>query len=112
MAIASWANETVEVLRGVDVVERGTTRTRWDAPAVHPVPGCSVQPASGAEVLGGREAIATKWLLFAPEGTDLKDSDRVRFAGDVYSIVGSVQRHASPSGRLDYVSAVLEHWKG
>lgn len=112
MGLPSWANDSVDVLRGVEVVERGTKRTRWDSPAVHTVAGCSVQPQAGAEVLGGREAIATMWVLFAPPGTDLKDSDRVRYAGDVYTIVGSVQRFASPSGRLDYVQAVLEHWKG
>lgn len=112
MGIASWADDDVDVLRGVQVTERGTTRTRWDNPAVHVLTGCSLQPQAGAEVLGGREAIATKWLLFAPPGADLKDSDRIRYAGDVYSIVGSVQRYSSPSGRLDYTSAVLEHWKG
>lgn len=110
--ITSWATDTVTVERAGQVVERGTTYQDWDAATRHEVHGCYVQSESGAEVLGGREAIQTLWTLFAPPDADIRDTDRVVHDGHTYQIVGSIQRPESPTGRLDLTRVALERWEG
>lgn len=52
------------------------------------VTGCSVQPASTTEDLDGRDTVAELWDLYAPAGTDLRATDRVRFGGILLEVDG------------------------
>lgn len=97
---------TVEVLRATTAEdEYGNEEPSWGTATTTTVTGCSVQPVLGAEVTVGRETIVSRWQLYAPDGTDLLATDRVRFQGSTYEVDGEVQRWDFPP--LSHVVALL-----
>lgn len=118
--LPGFARDTVTVQRATVVEERGTTRLDWSNPAETVVAGCSVQPMAGDEKFtagsqeggGRRDAVITRWKLYAPPGIDLLARDRVVHAGVAYQIDGSPQRWPSPSGALSHVTALLFEVEG
>lgn len=86
-------SQTVTRLRGVDGTdEYHNTTVDWATPATLDIPGCSVQPFPGMQVVDQREAITTLFSVWAPVDADVVDTDRIRYAGTDYDIDGSVQR--------------------
>ena len=83
----------------------GNSVRDWAAASLLTIPNCSVQPAVGTEVTVNRDTVVSRWQLFAPEGTDLLPSDRVRHLGVVYEVDGDVQLW---DGLGRYVYAVLQ----
>jgi hypothetical protein len=85
--------QSVERLRGVETEdEYHNVDIDWDDPDAATITGCSVQPGGGLQVNDAREAITTLYTVWAPEGADVVDTDRIRFAGTVYDIDGSIER--------------------
>lgn len=85
--------QSVDRLRGTDAEdEYHNTQTDWTDPDELPISGCSVQPGGGSQVTDSREAITTLFTVWAPLGADVLDTDRIRHAGTVYDIDGSVDR--------------------
>lgn len=90
--LPSIATETVTRLRGaVSTNAHGDEVVSWASPGAAQIVGCSVQPVQGEELTIGRDAVVSRWLLYAPLTADLKSSDRIRHNGNDYDIDGSVQ---------------------
>lgn len=49
---------------------------------------CSVQPRSSTEDTAGRDTVIAGYTVWAPAGSDVRSSDRVRWRGEVYAIEG------------------------
>lgn len=110
----SFHTDTITRLRAPLVEdEYGNQVPDWPAaePGV-PITGCRVQPERGGEYTIDREAIVTRWRLFAPDGADLLDTDRVRHGGVDYDIDGSIERWPSPTGALAHLEARLRKVEG
>lgn len=85
--------QTITRLRGVNSTDEYHNDTvDWTTPTTVDIPGCSVQPFPGLQVIDQREAITTLYSVWAPVDADVVDTDRVQWAGKVYDIDGSVQR--------------------
>lgn len=85
-------SHTITILRATVTEDRfGNESRSWGTAAQTSVRGCSVQPLDGPEQTVGRDTVVPRWKLFAPAGTDLLASDRVRFNGDDYEVDGAPQ---------------------
>lgn len=84
------------------------------APVEIDVPGCGISPrsanaAGGTEIVQGRDTVITGLTLYAPAGTDLRATDRVRIAGVLYEVEGQPGSFRSPfTGGAGPVMAALE----
>jgi len=83
----------------------GNAEPDWDNATATAVPGCSVQPLAGTELLQGRDTVVTRWTVWAPPETDLVATDRVEWAGETYDVDGDVQRWDFPP--LSHLVALL-----
>jgi hypothetical protein len=103
----TFGDHVVTVLRAPEGSDNpyGNQDRDWDAATEIQVTGCSVQPVQGDEVTVGRDTVVSRWRFYAPDGTDILASDRVRFEGDVYEVDGEVQRWDFPP--LSHVTALL-----
>jgi hypothetical protein len=111
VSLPSFATQTVTVLRPEWVSNHGTVVADWSAASEHTVTGCSLQPITGAEQPINRDAVTTTWQLYAPAGTDLDATDRVRSEdGHIYEVVGPIRVWSN--GVLDHVDAVLSRVEG
>lgn len=111
----SWHDDVIARLRAPVAEDAyGNEVPDWAAAELAPVevPGCRLIPEPGGEYTADRDATTTRWRLFAPVDADLRDTDRVRFYGDVYEIEGSVQRWRSPTGALAHLEALLRRTEG
>lgn len=75
------------------------------------VSGCSVQPASSSESNDRRTTVVATWRLFAPGGTDLRATDRVRWQGAEYEVVGEPDRWRV-DGEQHHLQADLRRVRG
>ncbi|MWA08734.1 hypothetical protein [Streptomyces sp. BA2] len=79
-----------------------------------PVPGCAVAPRDGTgsatnEIVGDRDTVISGLTLYAPFGTDIRATDRVRVGDDIYEVEGHVGSFRSPfSGSTGPVVVALE----
>lgn len=111
----SFATDSVVRVRPVWTTDaRGTRRPDYGAAAGRlTVTGCLVQPGASVEVLENRVgAVAVRWSVFMPAGTDIEASDAVEVDGRLYAVDGEPARHRSPTGALSHVLALLIDWKG
>lgn len=97
-------SDTVTVLRG-------QSRDNWGnlagSDAGTDVTGCSVQPASASESTDRGELLVTNVTLYAPPGTDILATDRVRWLGTVYAVNGTPAVWRDEAGNVDHVQAQL-----
>ncbi|MER7794903.1 hypothetical protein [Streptomyces sp. NPDC097640] len=83
-----------------------------------PVPGCGVAPrdgnaAGGNEQTQARDTVIIGLTLYAPAGTDLRPTDKVRVAGILYEVDGQAGVFRSPfTGSSGPVVAALERVTG
>lgn len=109
----SFHRDTITVLRAPLVPDDYNNQVPdWPNAAETPVGGCRVQPERGADYTLDREAVLTRWRLFAPASVDLLPTDRVRHGGVDYDIEGSVERWPSPTGALAHVEALMRRVDG
>lgn len=108
----SFLNQTVTVIRPAWVSERGDLVADWINATEHPITKCRVQPVVGDEIRNNRDAVITRWTLFAPTGADIESTDRVRHAGTVYDVDGDIRRWPSPTGELASTQATLQRVEG
>lgn len=110
--LPSICNETVTRLRATTTEDPYNDQADdWDSAASLSIPGCSVQPVAGSEVLDGRNAVVSRWVLFAPLDADLAATDRVRHKGSDYEVDGSVQDWPDVFG-LGHKSCYLRRVEG
>ncbi|MFF3928280.1 hypothetical protein [Streptomyces hirsutus] len=83
-------------------------------PVEIPVRGCAVTPRDGSGVGGNentdaRDTVITGLILYAPYGTDIRPTDRVRVDGQLYEVIGQPGSFRSPfTGSTGPVAAALE----
>lgn len=114
--LPSWASDVVTVVRAPVVVDRYNNEVRdWDNATRATVGGCSVQPldsSGGLAITPGRDAVVTRWRLFAPDGVDLLPTDRIGWQGVDYEVDGDLERWSSPSGGLAHAEVLLRRVEG
>ncbi|WP_431881573.1 phage head completion protein [Micromonospora chalcea] len=109
----SYHRDTITVLRAALVDDGyGNEAPDWANPTRVDVTGCRLQPIPAEDYVLDREAVTTRWRLFAPPGIDLRATDRVEHNGAVYDVDGDPQRWPSPTGRLNHVEALLRRTEG
>lgn len=82
-------------------------------PVEIPVPGCAIAPRGGAgsstELTDARDTVITGLTLYAPFGTDILATDRIRVDGQLYEVEGLPGSFRSPfTGSAGPVVAALE----
>ncbi|MFD5221344.1 hypothetical protein ACFWMH_27265 [Streptomyces tendae] len=83
-------------------------------PTEIPVAGCGIAPRDGSgsgsnEMTGARDTVITGLILYAPYGTDIRATDRVRIDGDLYEVDGQAGSYRSPfTGSAGPVVVALE----
>lgn len=79
-----------------------------------PVPGCGIAPRDGSsssdnELTDARDTVITGLTVFAPYGTDIRATDRMRVGDKLYDVVGLPGSFRSPfTGSTGPVVASLE----
>jgi len=115
MALPSWFRETVTRLRAPYVTDEygNESSTRdWALAVPLTISPCSVQPMVGAETLIDRDAVANRWIIYAPPGADIKPTDRIVHNGTTYEVRSDIRRWPSASGALDNTQLELERVDG
>lgn len=113
--LPSWAQESVTRLRAPYTTDRygNATSTRdWSLASELVIERCSVQPMSGDEVLGDRDARIHRWILYGPQGIDVVPTDRIIHNGIVYEVQSDVRRWTGATGNLDNTQLELERVDG
>lgn len=78
------------------------------------IPGCAVAPRDGTgaganEIVDARDTVISGLTLFAPYGTDIRATDRVRVGSDLYEVEGHSGAFRSPfTGSTGPVVVALE----
>lgn len=113
MAIPSWCDQEVTILRPGTTTSRGSTVYDWSSPQSWVVDNCSVQPASTGLSQDGRVlGISEGFTVYLPPGTDVEEGDRVVFEGETYTIIGKPKTWKSATGRVSHIQLSIERWSG
>lgn len=106
--------DTVTILRPGPATQDAYGNDVPGAPTEIPVPGCAVAPRDGTgaganEIVDARDTVITGLTMWAPYGTDIRATDRIRVAGLVYEVDGQPGSFRSPfTGSTGPVVAALE----
>ncbi len=115
MGLPSFCTEVVTRLRAPYAEDRygneASTRD-WTLATEVDIPGCSVQPMVGDEILVDRDARINRWILYAPAGVDVLATDRIRHKGVTYEVQSDIRRWPSATGALDNTQFELERVDG
>lgn len=111
--LPSFFTQSVIRLRAKTKTERGSVVLDWSKPNEKEITGCSVQPASTSlsedgRVLGTSDGIT----VYLPAGADVLAGDRIRFAGEDYTIDGVPRVWPSATGALDHLQLNCVRWSG
>lgn len=106
--------DTVTILRPGLATQDDYGNDVHGAPTEIPVAGCAVAPrdstgAGSNEIVDARDTVITGLTLWAPYGTDIRATDRIRVGGLVYEVDGTSGSFRSPfTGSTGPVVATLE----
>ncbi|WP_406122910.1 head-tail adaptor protein [Streptomyces canus] len=106
--------DTVTIVRPGEPTQDAYGNDVPGAPTEIPVPGCGVSPRDGTgaganELTDARDTVFSGLTIYAPYGTDIRATDRVRVGGDLYDVVGLPGSFRSPfTGSTGPVVAALE----
>lgn len=110
--MVSFANLSLVRVRYPTIDDHGTSVPDYDAePAETTLTGFWVEPIESQEDNDGRLAVLSGYSVVGPYDVDLKSTDRVSFAGEVYELAGDVMRVPSPTGALNASKFSLRRWK-
>ena len=111
--LPSWAKVTVTRVRQSIKLVRGSEIPDWSNPFLLDIEGCSMQPSSTMLSQDGRvQGVTDGYTCYLPPGSDVKAGDRIRFAGEDYTIIGKPRIWESPTGLVSSVQLELERWRG
>lgn len=111
--VATFANDTITVIRPGQKEVRGTTLPDWNNAEEHNVERCSFQPAGTSLSLDGRVlGITNGATCYCPYEADIQAGDRIRFDGKTYTIDGAPRRWRSPTGARNHIMLNLEAYSG
>lgn len=92
--------ETVTIVRpGAVTSQDAYGNDVHDPPTEIAVPGCGIEPRHGSgsdELTQARDTVIAGLTLYAPAGTDLRATDQVRVAGELYDVDGRSGSYSSP----------------
>lgn len=111
MPLPPLARQTVTVVTRTRVGEDELGNDRYDDVETV-VPGCAVQPLTTDEQVGDRDTVTSRWQLWAPAGTPLAATSRVRYDGHTFEVDGEPQTWPGISGGPHHVTAFLVTWTG
>lgn len=110
--LPSFANHTVDVLTAGVLIDRGKELPDWNNPLPPaPLAGCLMQPMSTAERELHREFASAQWVLYAPPGAPITESNRIGWQGAVYEVVGFPLEWA-PGLSVDHTVVYLKRREG
>jgi len=104
----------VTILRPGPPTEDGYGNDVPGAPTEIPVLGCAVAPRDGTgaganEITDARDTVIVGLTLYAPYGTEIRATDRVRVDGELYEVDGQPGAFRSPfTGSTGPVVVALE----
>lgn len=76
------------------------------------VTGCSLQPVGSDEQLAAGNLVTSRWRLWAPIGTPLTATSRIRHDCQDYEVDGDAQTWPGPDGTPHHMVAMLRRWTG
>lgn len=106
--------DTVTILRPGPATQDSYGNDVPGAPTEIPVAGCGVAPrdstgSASNELTDARDTVISGLTLYAPYGTDIRATDRVRVGGQLYEVEGLPGSFRSPfTGSTGPVVASLE----
>ena len=113
MAIPSWCDQEVTILRPGTTTSRGSTVYDWSSPQSWVVDLCSLQTSCTGLSQDGRVlGISEGFTVYLPPGTDVEAGDRVVFEGETYTIIGKPKPWKSATGRVSHIQLSIERWSG
>lgn len=108
----SFWRQTITRLRPTETTSRGSTIYDWSNPDELDIPNCSVQPSGTSLTQDGRvQGIQDGLTVYAPAGADVMAGDRIRYAGNVYTINGDPLIWPGAVA-LDHIQLNLQRWRG
>lgn len=108
----SFWRQTITRLRPTETTSRGSTIYDWSNPDELDIPNCSVQPSGTSLTQDGRvQGIQDGLTVYAPAGVDVMAGDRIRYAGNVYTINGDPLIWPGAVA-LDHIQLNLQRWRG
>lgn len=110
--LVSWATETFEILRPTEVEEWGQTVVDWGTLTPHEVHDCAWYSLDPHETVQGVDVVAGTVGVFMPIDADIRGTDRVRFQGKTWEVIGQPAEQRSPLGTLDHTFVTLKFWEG
>jgi hypothetical protein len=114
MPVASFARAIIVRLRPIWIIDgHGNRVPDWSQPPEPlPIGGCSVQPGATDEVLTSRDTIQDAWEVYAPRFADILPTDRIRWNGNDYEVLGQPAAWDSPTGALSHLHFSMQRWEG
>lgn len=113
MIPATFAQVTIVRLRYPRITDHGVQRADYSAAAVRSsIAGCWLEPTEATEVVDGRLAVRSGYVVVMPPGTDLVADDHVEVGGVEFDVVGDVVQIPSPTGALDAARVTIVRWEG
>lgn len=96
-------SETVTRLRATTSTDRyNNAEPDWSAPAELDIDGCAVAPRDAEEDRGdGREAVIIGFNVYAPAGTSVLATDRLRVRGEEHIVEGDPGVWVNPWGDVE-----------
>lgn len=111
MPMPVWDTVTVTVTRPAWVGSRGTMVPDWDNATAVEVPGCWVgNPATSADATATSRPALSRATLYLPPTADVREGDRVTYAGADYALDGAPLAFPSPFGGIDHYEVPLVDW--
>jgi hypothetical protein len=115
MSLVSFATHSITVIRPGRYEDHGYWYDDWENPeADRVIEGCVVSPGVSTEENDRQDAQKVAYTVLAPEGSDVKVSDKVRvdLEPDLdLAVYGRPRPVPSPTGRLAHVRIELSDWE-
>lgn len=112
--LPSWCQDSVTIVRPATKTVRGVDVPDWANASRHAVAGCSLQRSASETEFDGaqRDAASSRATLLCPEGSDVRQGDRIESGGRTWSVDGVPFPVASPTGRTSHLYVSLVEWRG
>lgn len=114
MSLVSFANHTITVIRPGRYEDHGSWYDDWENTTEADIEGCVISPGVSIEENDRQDAQKVAYTVLAPEGADVKASDKIRvdLEPDLdLAVYGRPRRVPSPTGRLSHVRIELSDWE-
>lgn len=77
-----------------------------------PVEGCSVQPRGSSENTDLRNTVISGYTVWAPAGSDVRSTDRLRWRGQMYAVEGDAGLWTDDAGAEHHIQFAIQRVTG